>query len=174
MKSPLLILAIAILFATSLNSLACQPITGVRKPSLNEAKRNFDEATFVVIAEVVDVRTVTFDIGYPVERATFRVERAFKGALKAGAIFRIETGMSTCGRGILDDGWKPPPPPSIGGTHAAPQRYPKQWLIYYVAPTAEHPSEFEITYSSHTQPLSEATFDVHVLEKNAKRWGRGQ
>jgi hypothetical protein len=91
MKQSLTRLAIAMLFATSLNSLACQPILKVEEPSLNEAKRNFDEATFVVIAEVVGVQTLTrvstFDIEFPVERATFRVERAFKGALKSGATF---------------------------------------------------------------------------------------
>jgi hypothetical protein len=145
-------------------------------PSLNEVKRNFDDATFVVIAEVVDVRQVTRfstnNIEYPVERATFRVERVFKGASKPGATFHIDTGTSTCGVGVLE--WKPPPPSSRNQMRDAPHRYPKQWLIYYVAPTAKHPSEFEIRASSLTQPLSRATFDVHILEKNAKRWASGR
>lgn len=164
----------------SISALACSPPEmKVRTPSLNEVKRNFDDATFVVIADVVDVREVTrfstSNIEYPVERATFRVKRAFKGALKPRATFHIDTGTSTCGRGVLDNQWKPPPPLSNNRTTAEPQRYPKQWLIYYVAPTAKYPAEFEITDRSYTQPLSWATFDVYILEKNAKQWaGSGE
>lgn len=162
----------------SVNALACSPPEmKVRTPSVNEVKRNFQDATFVVIAEVMDVREVTRvssgHIEYPVERAVFRVKRVFKGAFKPGATFHIDTGHSTCGRCVLENQWKPPPPLSRKGPYAAPQRYPKQWLIYYETPTVAHPSEFEITDSSRTQPLSRATFDVHVLEKNAKRWAQG-
>ena len=154
---------------------ACQPLpSSAYEESPARVKARFDDARFVVLAEltrVEDALVVAGDGNFEikVERATFRVQQAFKGALAKGASFRVDSGLTACGRGVRDGQWVPfnPGKPT---SRAAP---PQHWLIYYT-PLPMAPGQqvqiFEIDDSPRTQPAQWAVYDLKVLGKNAQRW----
>lgn len=153
------------------NAFGCQPL-GQKYwvDSPRRVKQNFDNAQFVVVATVIDVRTVTesarLDPNFKMEleRAQFRVDRTFKGKLKPGDIFTIDSGRNTCARGVRDQEWvRPRQDPSKN------QNYPRQWVIYHtsypeIAGSPMQPPSFEITVSPLSRPVQEAGYDIKVLE----------
>jgi hypothetical protein len=127
--------------------------------------KNFDAAEFVVVATVVDVTMLEKaaaafpDFMMNVEHARFRVDEVFKGKPNPGDIFEIDSGFSSCARGVTHPDrlyvWDRGKTRKIG--------YPKQWLIYYISyPPLEGP-EFEITSSPYSRPVGQAMYDLTVL-----------
>lgn len=126
----------------------------------------------MVIADVIDVKKVEvraspeYDFEQEVERATFRVVRAFKGGLQPGKTFYIDSGISSCGRGVLHDDWVV----FVPGRKSIPDSArPKRWLIYYTQPavTGTLPAypAFEITASTLSRPAAYASYDIELLER---------
>jgi hypothetical protein len=164
-------------FATSA-SMACQPLSQEAwEDSPKRVKSNFDSAQFVVVAQVVDVRKAsvapdpdsTFKV--EVERATFRVERSFKGRLKPGETFLIDSGISSCGRGVMDKNLIS----FVPNTKArSANDYPKRWLIYYSSspamPGGGPQLQFEITSSPRSRPAHSASYDIDLLMRSASLW----
>ena len=160
--------------------MACGPIAPeFWEDSPKRVKSNFDNADFVVVALVSDVRKVsvpdkTFpDFTFVVERARFRVERAFKGKLKPGDTFTIESGKSSCARGVLSAEWVPP----TSGEKLPRAEYPKRWLIYYTSTpfmpdSPVQPPAFEISVSRRSMPVDYASYDLELLKKFAGSWTR--
>lgn len=157
-----------------LNSVAdaCQPLPEQYwRNSPNRVKSNFDNAQFVVIATVVSVREVEessqLDPAFKMnlERAKFRVDRAFKGKLRPGDTFEIDTGRTTCGHGVQDQNWVPQ-----RKNPSDRSDFPKQWIIYYtshgeITDSPMQPPSFEITVSPLSRPAAEADYDLKILEK---------
>lgn len=146
--------------------------------SAKRVKSNFDDAQFVATADVIKLEKVSVqvsresDFQTEVERATFRVTHAFKGKLKVGDTFNVDTGLSSCGRSIQDDQWVP----FIGGKKRQP--YPKRWLIYYTTqPVIQGPGPqlppFEITSSPLSRPAQWARYDIELLTAMASKWQSG-
>ena len=155
---------------------ACQPLpSSAYEVSPAKVKARFDGARFVVLAEltrVEDAMVVAGDGNFEikVERATFRVRQAFKGALMKGATFRVDSGLTACGRGVRHDQWVPFIPGKPIQPGVAP---PQRWLIYYTpwpAAPGQQVQIFEIDDSPRTQPAQWATYDLEVLGKHARRW----
>lgn len=167
---------------TSTAAVACQPLgSKFWDESANRVKSNFDDAQFVVTADVIGVKKVSVqvspesDFRTKVERATFRVAHAFKGSLKPGYTFNIDSGVSFCGRGVLDSQWIPFIP---GKKRPHNSAYPKRWLIYYTPPPViQGPGPqlppFEITSSPLSRPASWAAYDIDVLTRFAGKWNGG-
>lgn len=151
---------------------ACQPLPEQYwANSLDRVKSNFDNAQFVVVATVVDVREVEessqLDPAFKMklERAKFRVDRAFKGKLGPGDTFEISTGRTTCGHGVQDQNWVP-----YRKNPRDRSDFPKQWIIYYtshgeIADSPMQPPPFEITVSPLSRPAAEADYDLKILEE---------
>ena len=162
---------------TSPVSMACQsPDPESWEASANRVKANFDDAQFVAIADVMNVNKVSVeypagsDFWIKVERARFRIAHAFKGSVKPGDTFQIDSGTSSCARGVLDSEW------ALLRAHNS--AYPERWLIYYtpspVLPgPGPQPPPFEITGSSLSRPASLATYDIDVLKRSAGKWRGG-
>jgi hypothetical protein len=161
-----------ILSFTSTVAMGCQPLEPkFWEESAKRVKSNFDGAQFVVTADVIKLEKVSVqvsresDFRTEVERGTFRVARAFKGKLKPGDTFNVDSGVSSCGRSILDDQWVPFIP---GKRRPRNQPYPKRWLIYYTPPPVvqgpgpQLPS-FEITSSPLSRPANWAKYDIDLL-----------
>ena len=160
--------------------MACGPVVPeFWEDSPKRVKSNFDNAEFVVVALVSDVRNVSVsDKTFPrftsvVERARFRVERSFKGKLKPGDTFTIESGKTACGRGVLSAEWAP----LTSGEKLPRAEYPKRWLIYYtstpVMPDSPvQPPAFEISVSRQSMPVDYASYDLELLKKFAGSWTR--
>ncbi|NHZ89478.1 hypothetical protein F2P45_10695 [Massilia sp. CCM 8733] len=155
-------------------AMACQPLAAeFWAETPRRVKSNFDGAQFVVAATVIDVKMVHEakppypDFKMKFERARFRVDRVFKGTLKAGDTFVIDSGISSCGRGVA--------PETVmvvgsGFKMARSQDYPKQWLIYHTSPPhlPNSPMQmpaFEIEDSPLSRPLERAAYDLTILEK---------
>lgn len=160
--------------------MACGPVAPeFWEDSPKRVKSNFDNADFVVVALVSDVRKVTIsDKTFPrlpsvIERARFRVERSFKGKLKPGDTFTIESGKTACGRGVLSADWIPP----TSGDELPRAGYPKRWLIYYtptpfMPDSPIQPPAFEISVSRQSMPVDYASYDLEVITKFAGSWAR--
>jgi hypothetical protein len=176
MRSQVILLAISLLALPDTH--ACQPLEAQYwGESPTRVKANYDGAKFVVVATVVDLRTVHRAVGslsdmkFKLERATFRVDRAFKGKLRPGQTFVIDSGMTSCARLVRDT----PAEIFIPGkkTKGSPA-YPKQWIIYYTPPPHFEGSPmqlppFEITGSPLSRPVSHAQYDLTILEKIGQR-----
>lgn len=158
--------------------MACQPLDQkfwAATPA--RVKSNFDGAQFVVIGHVIDVREASIainhdsDFVFKVERATFRVERSFKGKLKPGETFTVDSGFSSCGKGILDKN-------RFGNKRLLPKsKYAKRWLIYYTPPpqiadSGPQLAPFEITDSPLSMPVQMASYDIDLLTRSAGDWTR--
>lgn len=162
-----------LLFSTSVQ--ACTPYSEKFWEKTSErVKSNFDDAQFVVIANVINITKIPAKIPPgQIEQATFRVEKAFKGTLKAGHQFAIESGRTSCALGVQDAGWRVYVP---GKGIAEKQEYPKRWLIYYTpikSMAEEEPWPFEITSSPLTRPTYQTRYDIDILNRFSKQWGRG-
>jgi hypothetical protein len=168
-----------ILCFTSTVAMGCQPLDPkFWEESAKRVKSNFDGAQFVATADVIKLEKVSVqvnresDFRTEVERATFRVAHAFKGNLKAGDTFNVDSRISSCGRSILDDQWVP----FIPGKKRQP--YPKRWLIYYTPPPViQGPGPqlppFEITSSPLSRPANWAKYDIDLLTTMAGKWQSG-
>lgn len=155
-------------------AMACQPLSSEGwDDSPHRVKANFDAAQFVVSATVVSLKTVHEakppfpDFKMKLERARFRVDRVFKGMLRPGDTFEIDSGVSSCARGVAKYYFVAPVP---GKKKAHPDDYAKQWLIYHTTPPHIPNSDvqlpaFEITVSPLSRPLGQAAYDLTVLEK---------
>ena len=174
------ILAAFLSCSASSGVMACGPVAPeFWEDSPKRVKSNFDSAEFVVVALVSDVRNVSVpDKTFPhfssiVERAKFRVERSYKGKLKPGDTFTIESGKTVCGRGVLSAEWVPP----TSGEESPRAEYPKRWLIYYtptpfMPDSPVQPPAFEISVSRQTMPVDYASYDLELLKKFAGSWAR--
>jgi hypothetical protein len=168
-----------ILCFTSTLAMGCQPLDPkFWEESAERVKSNFDDAQFVVTADVIKLEKVSVQVNREshfrteVERATFRVAHAFKGNLKPGDTFNVDSGLSSCGHSILDDQWVP----FIPGKTRPP--YPKRWLIYYTRPpVVQGPGPqlppFEITSSPLSRPAKWAKYDIGLLTNLAGKWQSG-
>ncbi len=160
--------------------MACGPVAPeFWEDSPKRVKSNFDNAEFVVVALVSNVRNVSVsDKTFPrftsvVERARFRVERSFKGKLKPGDTFTIESGKTACGRGVMSAEWVP----LTSGEELPRAEYPKRWLIYYTSTpfmpdSPVQPPAFEISVSRQSMPVDYASYDLELLTKFAGSWAR--
>ncbi|NHZ36292.1 hypothetical protein [Massilia rubra] len=160
-------------FAAS-GAMACQPLEAkLWAETPRRVKSNFDGAQFVVAASVIDVKMMHEarpphpDFKMTFERAKFRVDRMFKGTVKAGDTFVVDSGISSCGRGVNPDIMSVT---GSGSKMARSQDYPKQWLIYHTSqphfPDSQFQSPaFEIQDSPLSRPLEQASYDVEILEK---------
>ncbi|NHZ41138.1 hypothetical protein [Massilia aquatica] len=177
MKPPSMRIVVACLLAAQFaapGAMACQPLAAeFWAETPRRVKSNFDGAQFVVAATVIDVKMVHEaklphpDFKMTFERAKFRIDRVFKGTVKAGDTFVVDSGISSCGRGVN---------PEIvrvvgsGFKRARSQDYSKQWLIYHTSsphiPDApvQLPA-FEIEDSPLSRPLEQAGYDLKILEK---------
>ena len=133
-----------------------------------------DEAAFVVVATVIKREDVHEgkppfpDFKMRFERTTFRVDRSFKGRLKPGDTFVIDSGISSCGAGVAD---KPAVFADPRQKKKAKKNYPRAWLIYHSGITGDEPPPpkgppFEITHSPTSRPVEQAIYDLEVLEKH--------
>lgn len=155
-------------------AMACQPPDpGFWEESAKRLKSNFDGAQFVVTADVMRVEKVSvqlrpdLDFRTEVERTSFRVAQAFKGNLKPGDTFQVDSGFTFCARGVLDDEWIPLRPPGSA--------YPTRWLIYYTPPPVlpvpgPQLPPFEIRSSPLSRPANLATYDIDMLTRSAGKW----
>ena len=174
MRLPILFAACASLPPAS--AIACQPLPPAAfAESPSRVKANFDGARFVVLTRLTDVKEVSVSSGEPAftvkaERATFRVERAFKGSLKPGDSFHIDSGITSCGRGVRDDQWVP----FIADGKARPRAaIPARWLVYYTPLPITSPGQppaFEVDGSPLARPAEQASYDLGLLGRHAKRW----
>lgn len=156
---------------------ACQPLDQKYwADSPVRVKSNYDNAKFVVVASIVDIRTVMvpdrMDANFKikVERTKFRVERVFKGELRPADEFTVDSGILSCSSPILQRLWKPFIPgrkaPKLG------HGYPKRWIIYYTEIPLDpdspmQPLPFEISVSPLSRPVAQAGYDLLVLEEFA-------
>jgi hypothetical protein len=170
----------AILCLTSTVAMGCQPSDPeFWEDSAKRVKSNFEGAQFVVVAHVITLEKVWVQASREsnfrreIERATFRVAHRFKGSLKPGDTFKVDSGLSSCSRRIVDAQWVP----FIPGKKRAP--YPKRWLIYYTQPPVvpgpgpQFPP-FEITSSPLSRPADRAQYDIDVLRASASKWRSGR
>lgn len=149
----------------------CTP-GGAYDDTPRRVRSDFDSARFVVIADVIDVKTMMvraspeWDFKQEVERATFRVVRGFKGGMRPGATFYVDSGRSSCGRGVLHDDWVVFVP---GRKFIPASARPKRWLIYYTRTSEKGAATpyppFEITASTLSRPAAWAAYDIELLER---------
>lgn len=140
----------------------------------DRVKKNFNGAKFVVVAKVIKVELKPAEIlPGELELATFRVEHSFKGKLKPGSIFTVDSGRTACARGVLDDTWRFSVP---GKTPPGKPEYPKRWLIYYTPPVSFQNEPlglpFEIQDTPLSVPVSQATYDLDVLKQFSRQWAQ--
>lgn len=168
MRSNMLVATLLLLM--QLSASACMGSAAPRlQDSTQRVKSDFDSARFVVVARIVHLgkRPAKFPPG-EVEIVQFRVERTYKGTLKPGDGFMIESGFTSCGLSVRSADWLPV---KIGKKKANPSAYPERWLIYYSqAATTDGNARFEISWSTETQPLENASYDVRVLKRFAGQW----
>lgn len=156
--------------------MACQPLDQkFWEATPARVKSNFDGAKFVVIGHVIDVREASVapnpDSGFvfKVERATFRVERSFKGKLRPGETFAVDSGFSSCGTGVLDKN-------RFANKRSSPKsQYTKRWLIYFTPPPqmprpGPQLPPFEITYSPLSMRVEMASYDIDLIARSARNW----
>ncbi|MES3023194.1 MAG: hypothetical protein V4857_16640 [Pseudomonadota bacterium] len=138
------------------DAVACTPsVVGYEDVSLSSVLSRFEKVDTVVIATLVKMRRVLrkergSEALSPVEIATFRVDRRFKGSAKKGSYFTLTTILQGCMEGANDD--------PIDGM--PPNQKMLQWLIYRnVNDTTQ------ISRSSYyTQPLTWGHADIEFLE----------
>jgi hypothetical protein len=160
-------------------SMACQPLgSALWKDSPERVKSNFDGALFVVTARVIDIRNASV-LSHPdsaskfdVERATFRVERVFKGTLKPGDTFKVDSGISSCARGVSHQHRFAAVP---NERSPAASTSTERWLIYYTPPPpmprpGPQLPPFEITDSPLSRPAQIAAYDIDILMRFARGW----
>lgn len=160
-------------------TMACQPLDPkFRDDSTSRVKSNFDEAQFVVTANVIKIQKILVQVSHEshfqteVERASFRLTHAFKGRLKPGDKFDVDSGVTFCALGVLHDDWIPLIP---GRKQPDKSAYPKRWLIYYTPPPVmkgpgpKFPA-FEITSSPRSRPANFAAYDINVLTQFSGKW----
>jgi hypothetical protein len=135
-------------------------------------KANFDEAKFVVVADVIKVTIKPAKIlPGEIEVATFRVKHSFKGSLKRGNTFIVETGNTSCARGVLDDTWRVSTPPPPGKSLLREPKLlnpPREWLLYYTP--ASHGIPFEIEVNPRTRPVRDTAYDLDILQRYSRQW----
>ena len=162
----------ALLVTLHTQAMACMPLPEqFWEETPGRVKTNFDGAEFVVVAKVVKVNLRPAEIlPGELELATFRVEHSFKGKLKPGSTFNVESGRTACARGVLDDTWRISVP---GTSPSGKPDYPKRWLIYYTPPVSFRNEPlglpFEIQVSPLSRPVSLATYDLDVLKRSARQ-----
>lgn len=136
-------------------------------------KAQYDAAAFVVVATVIkredvyEAKPPFPDFKMRFERATFRVDRSFKGRLQPGDTFVIDSGISSCGAGVVDKLLFYVDPRQ---KKKAQKNYPRTWLIFHSGITGDEPPPtkgppFEITHSPTSRPVGQAIYDLEVLEK---------
>jgi hypothetical protein len=103
----LLIAAFTVLYLAPQTAVACSmQAAEAWENTPSRVRKNFDAAEFVVVATVVDVTMLKKaaaafpDFMTNVEHARFRVDEVFKGKPKPGDIFEIDSGFSSCARGV--------------------------------------------------------------------------
>jgi hypothetical protein len=170
---PRVFLLSAVFLFLPAKAMACMPLPErFWEETPERVKSNFDGAKFVVVAKVVKVVVTPAEIlPGEIEQATFRVERSFKGLLKPGSTFMVESGRTACARGVLDDTWRFSIP-----SKSQPRKpdYPERWLIYYTPPVSFRNEPlglpFEIQVSPLSMPLSQARYDLDVLRRSSRQW----
>lgn len=148
---------------------ACSPSTEmVLAGDSVRIKRQFDAAETVVLARAVEVRAMVYGVAPKPERVDFVVERSFKGRLRPGDKFVVQSEPgNTCARSVYD--FLPMPPRTKNRVPAKRGRaYPMEWLLYIPPPKAGYP--FEITDDETSSPLEMVSADVPVLERH---WAGG-
>lgn len=154
---------------------ACMPLPEeFWEKTPDRVKKNFNGAKFVVVAKVIKVELKPAEIlPGELELATFRVEHSFKGKLKLGSTFTVESGRTACARGVLDDTWRFSIP---GKSPPGKPEYPKRWLIYYTPPVSFQNEPlglpFEIQATPLSVPVSQATYDIDVLKRFSRQWAQ--
>ncbi|GGX08101.1 hypothetical protein [Undibacterium macrobrachii] len=168
--SVLRLLAVAIFFTQT--SLACLPVAHEKFEHTRErVKEKFDSVDSVELMTLLDeqwveIRMYGDDQPTKVLRATFRVDRVFKGNSKPGDIV-IFNSTSMCLRSAVAASFVPP------GVKIKPHKPSREWIIYRKAAhqTADYgkiePTFWpnEIQHSPLTQPVNEAEAEVKLLEE---------
>lgn len=162
--------ASAIIFTQT--SLACLPIPREKFEITRErVKEKFDSVDSVELMTLLDERWVEirmYGVDQPTKvlRATFRVDRVFKGDSKLGDLVVFDS-SSMCLRSALGSDVFIPP-----GSKIKPYKPSREWIIYRKAAhqtaSPETESTFwpnEIQHSPLTQPISEAKTEIKFLEE---------
>ena len=157
------LLTFALVFTSQLAS-ACVPLHQDRYASTEKrVKERFDSVDSVELAtlqraDVVKVKKGGIDFEMDAERAVFRVDRVYKGKSKPGDTL-VFTSSSFCAFSVVGN-------PKFKFVFDAATRKPvipsKQWLIY-----RDSRQRTEITDSDFTRPISQAAFDLEILERIA-------
>ena len=153
-------------------SFACLPMPQEKFEHTRErVKEKFDSVDSVELMTLLDERWVevrTYDDSPPskVLRATFRVDKVFKGSSKPGDIV-IFNSESTCLRSAVAPSFVPP------GMKMKPHKPSREWIIYRNA--AHQNADYrkiertfwpnEIQHSPLTQPVNEAESEIKLLEE---------
>lgn len=117
--------------------------------TVQRVRERFDSVDSVVLVTLLDVRRVSkidMEIELPGEKATFRIDRVFKGRARPGDKLVLTT-YSTCANYIVQN-WDDARGPIISSRH---------WLIY------RNRSETQMPPHDMAQPINLAGFDLNVL-----------
>jgi len=140
---------------------ACQPISEDRYANSEaRVKQRFDSVDSVELLTLVDAKVVKIkrggiDFEMEAERATFRVDRVFKGLSRVGDFVVFES-VGSCAFSVVGN-------PRFKYVYDVKTRKPaipdRQWLLYRNAAEVT-----EITDSDFTRPISQAWFDIKILD----------
>lgn len=157
---------------------ACQPLPAEAwEDTQSRVKADFRAANFVVLATILSVKNVKYatksvpDFEMDAEKVTFRIDEVFKGQKKVGETFDTLS-YSTCSRSVKGRGGIP-----YGSSQKEinAHTYMKQWIIYYTPFGADKSDlNFQITASTMSRPVSEATFDIAFLRQQKNKTSRNQ
>lgn len=143
-------LALAALAGIAAPVIACGPMPPEYYAKTEKRVRErFDSAESVVLVTLLDVRRVKkieMEIELEGEKATFRVDRVFKGGSKPGDKL-ILTQYSSCTNWVVEK-WDGP---------NGPIKVARQWLIY------RNESDTEMPPHDMSQPGNFASYDLKVL-----------
>lgn len=152
-------------------SFACLPMPQEKfEHTKKRVKEKFDSVDSVELMTLLDERWVEIQMygahqPAKVLRATFRVDRVFKGSSKPGDIV-IFNSASTCQRSAMAPYFVPP------GMKIKPHKPSREWIIYRDAAhqSADYQVEQtfwpnEIQHSPLTQPVNEAESEIKFLEE---------
>ena len=170
LKNTVMLFSLIALFAKS--TFACSPLPQERFAHTKErVKEKFDSVDSVELMTLIDEKFVKIPmpgidwLGETL-RATFRVDRVFKGNSKPGDIIVFHS-SSTCSRSAVRPNTFVPP-----GSKYKIRNHPREWLIYRTAAhQTQDPKEMptfplnEIQNSPMTQSIDEARDEIKFLEE---------
>jgi hypothetical protein len=155
MKSIFRVLVLAVTTGVAAQVLACGPMPPeFYAKTEKRVRERFDSVDSVVLVTLLDVRRVKkieMEVELVGEKATFRVDRVFKGSSKPGDQLILNS-YSTCTTSVVKK-WDGP---------NGPIKSARRWLIY------RNESETQMPPHDMSQPGEFASYDLKVLPKIAR------